>query len=65
MITKILLSALLGIFNKLFTQKYVEKTLTILIIAALKKLATKTTNTVDDELVKDMTERLEQEKEDK
>lgn len=53
-----LTSAVLAIMGKLFTQKFFEAVIAKVGVYALGELAEMTTNTVDDELVKDAAERL-------
>ena len=53
-----LLTAFLSILAKLATKEFFEVVLTKVIIFAAEKLAAMTTNSIDDELVKDIKERL-------
>lgn len=50
----------LAIISRLVTEKFMTKIVAKVTIYGLKKAAKMTTNTVDDELVEDVTERLQE-----
>lgn len=57
-ILKVFLSSLATVVYRVVLAAASEKILTRIVIVGLKKLASKTTNTVDDELVKDVAKEL-------
>lgn len=56
--TQLLIASLLSMFGKLITKAFLERVLSGLVVLGLQKLAAMTTNTVDDDLVRDAAERL-------
>lgn len=53
-------NVLIAILSKFVTEKFLQSVLERVIIAALKKAATLTVNTIDDELVAEMEQRLKE-----
>lgn len=57
-IGQLLISVLMSMAGKLLTRAYVERVLSAVVVLGLGKLASMTTNTVDDDLVMDAAKRL-------
>lgn len=51
-------NVMIGIFAKLFTEKFLTRVLEKVLVYGLEKAALLTTNTIDDELVRDVKSRL-------